>query len=92
MTKVATMPISTATGDIAYHAIAVDKQAHGKMAGVALDALAAQLAKEETGTFVIVQSLQLLWWRPAKGWSSSWLDGVPPVMLVSPSPYRNTQS
>ena len=58
MTKVATLPISTATGDIAYHAIAVDKQAHGKMAGVALDALAAQLPKEETGTFVIVHSLQ----------------------------------
>jgi hypothetical protein len=58
MTKVAILPISTATGDIAYHAIAGDKQAHGKAAGAALYALAAQLPEQETGTFVIVQSFR----------------------------------
>jgi hypothetical protein len=58
MTKVAILPISTATGDIPIMAIAGDKQVHGKTAGAALDALAAQLPEEETGTFVIVQSLR----------------------------------
>jgi hypothetical protein len=58
MTKVPILPISTVTGDIAYHAIAGDKQAHGKTAGAALDALSAQLPEEETGTLVIVQSLR----------------------------------
>jgi len=58
MTKVAILPVSTATGDITYHAIAGDKQAHGNTAGAALDALAAQLPAEETGTLVIVQSLR----------------------------------
>lgn len=58
MTKVAIFPVSTATGDIAYHAIAGDKQSHGKTAGEALDALAAQLPEEEAGTLVIVQNLR----------------------------------
>jgi hypothetical protein len=58
MTKVAILPVSTATGDLAYHAIAGDKQSHGKTAGEALDALAAQLPAEEAGTLVIVQSFR----------------------------------
>jgi hypothetical protein len=58
MTKVAIFPISTVTGDIVYHAMAGNKQAHGKTAGKALDALAAQLSEEEAGTLVIVQNLR----------------------------------
>jgi hypothetical protein len=58
MTKVAIFPVSTATGDIAYYAIAGDKQSHGKTAGEVLDALAAQLPEEEAGTLVIVQNLR----------------------------------
>jgi hypothetical protein len=58
MTKVAILPVSTATGDIIYHATAGDKQSHGRTAGEALDALAAQLPKEEIGTLVIVQNLR----------------------------------
>lgn len=58
MTKVVISPVSTATGGLAYHAIAGDKQSHGKTAGEALDALAAQLPTEEAGTLVIVQSFR----------------------------------
>jgi hypothetical protein len=58
MTKVAILPVSTATGDIVYHARAGDKQSHGKTAGEALDALTAQLPEEEAGTLVIVQNLR----------------------------------
>ena len=35
--------------------MAGDKHSHGKTAGEALDALTAQLSKDETGTLVIVQ-------------------------------------
>ncbi|MBI4640236.1 MAG: hypothetical protein HY731_06050 [Candidatus Tectomicrobia bacterium] len=58
MTKVAILSVLTATGDIAYHAIAGDKQSHGKTAGEALDALTAQLPEDEAGTLVIVQTLR----------------------------------
>jgi len=58
MTMVAILPVSTATGDVVYHAIAGEKRPHGKTAGEALDALTPQLAGEETGTLVIVQSLR----------------------------------
>jgi len=58
MTKVAILPIPTASGDVAYHALAGGKQSHGKTAGQALDALAAQLADDETGTLVIVQNFR----------------------------------
>jgi hypothetical protein len=46
-----------ATVDIVWHVMAGDKQSHGKTAGKALDALAAQLSEEEAGTLVIVQNL-----------------------------------
>ncbi len=55
MTKVAIVSIPTAAGEIAYHAMAGDKQSHGKTAGEALDALTAQLSEDEAGTLVIVQ-------------------------------------
>jgi hypothetical protein len=58
MTTVAILPVSTATGDIVYHARAGDKQSHGKTAGEALDALTGQLPEEEAGTLVIVQNLR----------------------------------
>lgn len=56
MAKVAILPIPGETGRISYHAIAGDKQSQGKTAGEALDALRAQLAEEETGALIIVQS------------------------------------
>jgi len=58
MTKIAILSIPTTTGDIAYHAMAGDKQSHGKTVGEALDALAAQLPEDEAGTLVIVQNLR----------------------------------
>jgi hypothetical protein len=58
MTKVAILPVPTVTGDIVYHAMAGDKQSHGKTAGEALDALTAQLPAEEVGTLVIVQNFR----------------------------------
>lgn len=58
MTRVAILPVPTATGGVVYHAIAGEKQSHGKTAGEALDALAPQLSGEETGTLVIVQHLR----------------------------------
>jgi hypothetical protein len=56
MTKVAILPVATATGHIVYHAMAGDKQSHGNTAGEALDALTTQLQEEEVGTLVIVQN------------------------------------
>jgi hypothetical protein len=56
MTKVAILPVPTKKGDIAYCAVAGDKQTQGRTAGEALDALTAQLPEDETGTLIIVQS------------------------------------
>ena len=55
MTKVAILPESTESGAVAYRAIAGSKQSFGKTAGVALDALAATLPSEESGTLIVVQ-------------------------------------
>ncbi len=55
MTRVEILPVPTMAGDTAYHALAGDKQSHGKTAGAALDALTAQLQEDEGGTLVIVQ-------------------------------------
>lgn len=55
MTKVEILPVPTTAGETAYHALAGNKQSHGKTAGEALDALAAQLQDDEAGTLVIVQ-------------------------------------
>jgi hypothetical protein len=58
MTKVAILPIPTEEGDFSYHAIAGAKDAEGKTAGEALDALTAQLSADEASTLVIGQSLR----------------------------------
>ena len=58
MTKVAILPIPTGKGDVSYHAIAGDRQSHGRTAGEALDALTTQLSEDEASTLVVVQSLR----------------------------------
>ena len=58
MTKVAILPIPTEKGDLSYHAVAGERQSHGRTAGEALDALTAQLSEDEVSTLVIVQSLR----------------------------------
>ncbi len=42
---------------MAFHAMAGEKRGRGRTAGEALDALSAQLPKDESGTLVIVQSM-----------------------------------
>lgn len=58
MTKVAIVSVSTAQGDLSYHAIAGEKHAQGKTAGEALDALTTQLPADEASTLIIVQRLR----------------------------------
>ena len=58
MTRVAILPVPTETGAVSYLAVAGDKHSQGNTAGEALDALAAQLPQDETGTLVIVQNLR----------------------------------
>lgn len=58
MIKVSIVPIPTEQGELSYHATASEKQAQGKTAGEALDALTAQLSADEASTLVIVQSLR----------------------------------
>jgi len=55
MITVAILPEPTGSGQIAYRAIAGDRQSLGKTAGEALDALTASLPNEEAGTLVVVQ-------------------------------------
>jgi hypothetical protein len=55
MTTVAILPEPTASGTVAYRAVAGRLQSLGKSAGEALDALTAQLPAEDKGTLVIVQ-------------------------------------
>jgi DNA-binding IclR family transcriptional regulator len=56
MTKVAILPEQSEQGKIMYRAVAGARQAVAKTAGGALDALAAQLPPEESGTLVVVQN------------------------------------
>jgi hypothetical protein len=58
MVKVSIVPISTEQGELSYQAIASEKQARGKTAGEALDALTAQLSADEASTLVVIQSLR----------------------------------
>jgi len=58
MTKVAILPVSTATGEITYQAVAGDKQSEGKTAGEALDALTTQLPDDEAETLIVIQRLR----------------------------------
>ena len=55
MTRVAILPVATPSGETSYHALAGDKQSHGRTAGAALDALAVQLGDDEQDTLVVVQ-------------------------------------
>ncbi len=57
MTKVAILPVSTTQGSISYYAVAGDKHSQGRTAGEALDALTAQLSRDEAGLLIIVQNL-----------------------------------
>jgi hypothetical protein len=61
MTTVAILPVSDASGERLYRAIAGDKQSTGKTAGEALDALTAQLEGGELGTLLILQSFRPDW-------------------------------
>lgn len=56
MTTVAILPISSASGEKSYQAIAGDKQSVGKTAGQALDALAAQLGETDFSALLIIQN------------------------------------
>lgn len=58
MTTVAILPISDASGEISYRAIAGDKYSVGKTAGQALDALTAQLDETEFTALLIFQSFR----------------------------------
>ena len=61
MTTVAILPVSDASGERRYRAIAGDKQSTGKTAGEALDALTAQLEGSEFSTLLIIQSFRPDW-------------------------------
>src|SRR5713226_8038922 len=56
MTKVAILPEPAVKGDTMYRAVAGTRQDVARTAGSALDALAAQLPPEESGTLVVVQN------------------------------------
>lgn len=56
MTPVAILPISTASGEKSYRAIAGDRHSVGKTAGQALDALTDQLAETEFSALLIIQN------------------------------------
>jgi len=55
MTTIAIMPETPGSAGTGYRAIAGAKQAVGKTAGEALDALSSQLSESESGTLVVVQ-------------------------------------
>ncbi len=57
MTKIAILPVSTNRGSISYYAVAGDKHSKGRTAGEALDALTAQLSRDEAGMLIIIQNL-----------------------------------
>ncbi len=58
MTKVSILHIPTEKGNLSYHAVAGERQSHGRTAGEALDALTTKLSEDESGTLIIVQSLR----------------------------------
>lgn len=58
MVKVAILPVLTASGTVAFRAVAGDRQSEGRTAGEALDALTTQLSEDEKSALVIVQSLR----------------------------------
>lgn len=66
MTTVAILPVSDASGERMYRAVAGDKQSTGKTAGEALDALTAQLESDEFSTLLIIQSFRPDWFFSAE--------------------------
>jgi hypothetical protein len=58
MTTVAILPISDASGEKSYRAIAGDKYSIGKTAGQALDALTIQLGETEFSALLVIQSFR----------------------------------
>lgn len=66
MTTVAILPVSNASGERIYRAVAGDKQSTGKTAGEALDALTAQLESDEFSTLLIIQSFRSDWFFSAE--------------------------
>lgn len=58
MTTVAILPISDASGEKSYRAIAGDKYSVGKTAGQALDALTIQLGEIEFSALLVIQSFR----------------------------------
>jgi len=66
MITVAILPVSDASGERIYRAVAGDKQSTGKTAGEALDALTAQLEGSELGTLLIIQSFRPDWFFSAQ--------------------------
>lgn len=55
MTSVAILPTAGHQGEVSYDAVAGDRRTHGRTAGEALDAMAAQLPEEAANTLIIVQ-------------------------------------
>jgi hypothetical protein len=66
MTTVAILPVSDASGERIYRAVAGDKQSTGKTPGEALDALTAQLEGSEFSTLLIIQSFRPDWFFSAE--------------------------
>ncbi len=66
MTTVAILPVSDASGERIYRAIAGDKQSTGRTAGEALDALTAQLEGSEFSTLLLIQSFRPDWFFSAQ--------------------------
>jgi hypothetical protein len=56
MTTVAILPVSGASGEKSYRAIAGDKHSVGKTAGQALDALTTQLGEIDFSALLVIQS------------------------------------
>ena len=55
MTTVSILTVSTHQGGVVYHAVSGDHRSEGRTAGEALDGLSGQFARDEAGTFVVVQ-------------------------------------
>jgi hypothetical protein len=63
---VAILPVPGEEGELPFHAVSGGKSSLGRTRGEALDAISAQMADEQDGTFVVVQSF-----RPDRYFSAS---------------------
>jgi hypothetical protein len=55
---VSILPVPGSEGQLSFHAVSGGKSSLGKTRGEALDAISAQLADEQDGTLVVVESFQ----------------------------------